>query len=151
MEKRERLYPSAPFENKNNDLEQRLERKLNVVNSFNIYINNNIKEMITYFKDKNHKYKKKYKKFKTLTTKLKSFDAIAIIATTSSSFRLSPTGIGLLALPISTTTACVLSFGIKVTYEVIVYKYNKYKNSVKKMSKLINLLVSHIEILSKVR
>ena len=33
------------------DLEQRLEKKINDINSF-INHNNNIKEMITYFKDK---------------------------------------------------------------------------------------------------
>ena len=41
----------------NKDLEQRLEKKLYVVNSFNNHVNN-IKEMITYFKDKNHESKK---------------------------------------------------------------------------------------------
>ena len=43
------LYPSAPLEN--DDLEQKLEKKLNDVTSF---INSiiNIKEMSTYFKDK---------------------------------------------------------------------------------------------------
>ena len=56
-QKTERLYPSGPFE-KNIDLEQRLEKKLNDVNSFNNSINN-IDEMITYFKDKKHKSKKK--------------------------------------------------------------------------------------------
>ena len=50
-----RLYPSAPLENI--DLEQRLGKKINDVNSFNNSINN-IKEMITYFKDKNNKSKK---------------------------------------------------------------------------------------------
>ena len=45
----DRLYPSAPLENKN--LEQRIEKKLNDVNSFINHINN-IKEVITYFKDK---------------------------------------------------------------------------------------------------
>ena len=50
-QKCDRLYPSAPLENI--DLGQRLEKKLNDVNSFNNHINN-IKEMITYFKDKNH-------------------------------------------------------------------------------------------------
>ena len=49
-----RLYPSAPLENI--DLEQRLEKKINDVNSFNNSINNN-KEMITYFKDKTNKSK----------------------------------------------------------------------------------------------
>ena len=55
-QKTDRLYPSAPLENF--DLEQRLEKKLNDVNTFNNHINN-IKEMITYFKDKNNKSKKK--------------------------------------------------------------------------------------------
>ena len=41
-----------------NDLEQRLEKKLNDMKSFNNSINN-IKELITYFKDKNKKSKKK--------------------------------------------------------------------------------------------
>ena len=48
-QKTEILYPSAPLENK--DLEERLERKIKDVNSFNNRMNN-IKEMITYFKDK---------------------------------------------------------------------------------------------------
>ena len=56
-QKCDRLYPSAPFENKNIDSEQRLEKKLNDVSSFNNHINN-IKEIITYFKDKNNKSKK---------------------------------------------------------------------------------------------
>ena len=52
-QKSERSYPSAPFE-KNSDSEQRLEKKLNDVNSFNnsIII---IKELIVYFKHKNLK------------------------------------------------------------------------------------------------
>ena len=52
--KTDRLYPSAPSENENTDLEQRLNKNLNDVNSFNNRINN-IKEMITYFKQKNNK------------------------------------------------------------------------------------------------
>ena len=54
--KTDRLYPSAPLENI--DVEQRLKKKLNDVNSFNNHINN-IKEMIAYFKDENNKLKKK--------------------------------------------------------------------------------------------
>ena len=49
-QKTKRLYPSATLETI--DLEQRLEKKLNDVNSFNNHIDN-IKEMITYFQ--NHK------------------------------------------------------------------------------------------------
>ena len=94
-----RLYPSAPLENI--DLEQRLEKKLNNVNSFNTHINN-IKERITYFKYESNISKKKYKEYKTITTRLKSFDTFVIIATTSSSITLSLTGIGLIVIPIST-------------------------------------------------
>ena len=51
-QKTDRLYPSPIIENI--DLEKRLENKLNDVNSFNNHVNN-IKKMITYFKDKNGK------------------------------------------------------------------------------------------------
>ena len=82
--------------------------------------------MITYFKNKNNKSKKKFKK-KTLTTILKSFDTFVIIATTSSSITLSFTGNGLIAIPKSTATACGLSIGNRVIYEIIINKYNKHK------------------------
>ena len=55
-QKCDKLYPSAPLL-ENIDLEKRLEKKINDVNSFNNHVIN-IKEMITYFKDKNHKSKK---------------------------------------------------------------------------------------------
>ena len=55
-QKCEKLYPSAPLL-ENIDLEKRLEKKINDVNNFNNHINN-IKEMITYFKDKNNKSKR---------------------------------------------------------------------------------------------
>ena len=127
MEQRcDRIYPSAPFENKNIDLEQRLEKKLNDVDSFNNHINN-IKEMITYFKDKSKKPKKKYKNYKTLNTILESVDSIVIIAATSTSITLSVTGFGLVILPISAGIACGLSLGNKVLHKLIINKYNKYK------------------------
>ena len=56
-QKTDKVYPNAPL-SENFDLEKRLEKKINDVNSFNNHINN-IKEMITYFKDKNNKSKKK--------------------------------------------------------------------------------------------
>ena len=62
--KTERLYPSTPLL-ENIDLEKRLEKKINDVNSFNNHVNN-IKEMITYFKDKTNKSKKRSKNYKTL-------------------------------------------------------------------------------------
>ena len=123
-QKCDRIYPSAPLEN--NDLEKRIEKKINDVNSFNNHINN-IKEMITYFKDKNYKSKKKYKNYKTLNTILESVDSIVIIGATSTSITLSITGIGLIVLPISAGIACTLSLGNKVLHKLIINKYNKYK------------------------
>ena len=139
--KTERLYPSAPLI-ENIDLEKRLEKKINDVNSFKNHVNN-IKEMITYFKDKNHKSKKKYKKYKTLNTILESVDSIVIIAATSTSITLSGTGVGLIILPISGGTGCGLSLGNKVLHKLIINKYNKYKkqyerdqNTIKSFDKL---------------
>ena len=123
--KTERLYPSAPLL-ENIDLEKRLEKKINDVNSFNNHINN-IKEMITYFKDRNNKSKKKYKNYKTLNTILESADSIVIIGATSTSITLSVTGIGLIILPISAGIACGLSLGNKILHKIIINKYNKYK------------------------
>ena len=121
----DKLYPSAPLL-ENIDLEKRLEKRINDVNSFNEHINN-IKEMITYFKDKNNKSKKRYKKYKTLNTILESVDSIVIIAATSTSITLSITGFGLIILPISAGIACTLSLGNKLLHEIIINKYNKYK------------------------
>ena len=49
-QKCDRLYPSEPLENKNDDLERRIEKRLSDVKSSNNSINKK-KEMITYFKD----------------------------------------------------------------------------------------------------
>ena len=121
----EKLYPSAPLL-ENIDLEKRLEKKRNDVNSFNNHINN-IKEMITYFKDKNNKSKKRYKNYKTLNTVLESVDSFVIIGATSTSITLSITGMGLIILPISAGIACTLSLGNKVLHKLNINKYNKYK------------------------
>ena len=139
-QKCDRLYPTAPLL-ENIDLEKRLEKKINDVNSFNNHINN-IKEMITYFKDKNHKSKKRYKNYKTLNTILESVDSVVIIGATSTSKTLSVTGVGLIILPISAGIACALSLGNKILHKII-HKYNKYKklyerdqNTIKSFDKL---------------
>ena len=88
--------------------------------------------MITYFKDKNYKSKKKHKKYKTITTILKSFDTVVVIATTSSSITLSLTGIGLIVIPISTSISRGLAIPNKVLYEIVLRKYYKYKNQYEK-------------------
>ena len=140
-QKCEKLYPTAPLL-ENIDSEKRLEKKTNDVNSFNNHINN-IKEMITYFKDKNNKSKRKYKNYKTLNTVLESVDSIVIIAATSTSITLSVTGIGLIILPISAGIACTLSLGNKILHKLTINKYNKYKkqyerdqNTIKSFDKL---------------
>ena len=71
--------------------------------------------MITYFKDKKHTSKKKYKKSKILSSILKSFDTIVVIATTSISIALSLTGFGLIVIPISSSIACGLTINNKIT------------------------------------
>ena len=58
----DRFHPSAPLE-KDSNLEQRLEMKLNDVNSFNNHISN-ITAMIAYFKDKNNESKKRYTNYR---------------------------------------------------------------------------------------
>ena len=121
--KTDKLYPSAPLL-ENIDLEKRLEKKINEVNSFNNHISN-IKEMINYFKDKNNNSKKRYKNFKTLNTVLESVDSIVIIAATSTSITLSVTGIGLIVLPISAGIACGLALGNNILHKLIISKYNK--------------------------
>ena len=99
--------------------------------------------MITYFKDKNHKSKRRYKNYKTLNTVLESVDSVVIIAATSTSLTLSITGIGLNILPISADIACGLSLSNKVLHKLIINKYNKYKklyerdqNTIKSFDKL---------------
>ena len=140
-QKTDKLYPSAPLL-ENIDLEKRLEKKINDVNSFNNHVNN-IKEMITYFKDKNHKSKKRYKKYKTLNTILEFVDSIVIIGATSTSITISVTGVGLIVLPISAGIVCGISLGNKVFHKLIINKYNKYKklyerdqNTIKSFDKL---------------
>ena len=126
------------------DLEKRLEKRINDVNSFNNHVNN-IKEMITFFKDKNHKSKKKYKNYKTLNTILESVVSIVIIAATSTSITLSVTGVGLIILPISAGIACTLSLGNKVLHKLIINKYIKYKKQFERDQRILNLLINYTE------
>ena len=140
-QKCDKLYPSAPLL-ENIDLEKRLEKKISDVNSFNNHINN-IKEIITYFKDKTNKSEKRYKNYKTLNTVFESVDSIVIIAATSTSISLSVIGAGLIILPISAGIACTLSLGNKVLHKLIINKHNNYKklyerdqNTIKSFDKL---------------
>ena len=81
--------------------------------------------MITYFKDRNHKSKKKYKNYETINTILESIDSIFNIGATSTSIILSITGIALILLPISAGFARTLSLGNKVLHKRIINKHKK--------------------------
>ena len=83
--------------------------------------------MITNFKDKNNKLKKRYERCKTLNTIIKSFVSIVITGATSTSITLSITGVGLIILLVSAGIACTLSLGNKVLHKLIINEYNKYK------------------------
>ena len=104
------LYSSTPLEN--NDLEQRIEKRLSDASSSSNSIKNN-KEMIVYYGEKIINPKRLIKN-KILNTIKKSFDTFVIIATTSSSIILSFTGSGLIVIPISSGTACGLTNRNKV-------------------------------------
>ena len=78
--------------------------------------------MITYFKDKNHKAKTKWKKYKTLNTILETVDTIVIIGATSTFKALSITGYGLIILPISAGKASTLSLGKRILHMLIIKK-----------------------------
>ena len=101
--------------------------------------------MITYFKDKNNKSKKRYKNYKILNTILESVDSIVIIAATSTSITLSITGFGMIILPISASIACGLSLGNKILHKVIITNTIKTKNYMKEINKLLSLLINYTE------
>ena len=107
--------------------------------------------MITFFKDKNQKSKKRYKNSKTLNTVLESVDSIVFIGATSTSITLSITAIGLIVLPISAKNVCTLSLGNKVLQKLIINKDKKNTiNNMKETNKQINLSINYTESLYKI-
>ena len=76
-----------------------------------------------------------------LTTKLKSFDSIATMATTSSSLTFSLTGFGLLVIPISSSIACGLTISHKILYDIVMQKYNKYRKQYEKEQQTIKFFI----------
>ena len=137
-----KLFPSVPL--KNNDLEPELQKKLNNISSLNNSVTN-IKEMITYFKKKNHKSKKKYRMYKTLTSMLESVNTVGIIGATTTYVTLSVTGVRLIMVPISAGIAGSLSLGNKVLHKIIINKFKRYKSNMKKTNQQLNLLINYIE------
>ena len=98
--------------------------------------------MITFFKDKNHKSKKKFKNCEILNKILESIDTNVIIGATSISISLSITGIGLSILPISTGIACTLSLVNKIIHKMVINKYKTSKKYTKKTNKLLKISIN---------
>ena len=73
-----------------------------------------------------------------MTTALKSIDTVVIIATTTSSITLSLKRIGLIVTPISTASACALSIGSKVVYEIALKNIINTENNTSQSKKLLN-------------
>ena len=84
-----------------------------------------------------------------LTAIIKSFDTVVINATTTNSITLSPTGIGLIVIPMSTGVACGLKVSKRVFYERVVQKHSNHKKNFKKPNKLLNLSIDFIEKIYK--
>ena len=83
--------------------------------------------MITYFKNKNHKSKKRPKSYKALNGIFESVNTIVIIGATLALVTLSITGVSLNILPISAGRASTLSLGNEVLHRLIINQYNKNK------------------------
>ena len=80
----------------------------------------NIKETITYCKDKKHKSKKRYKKYKTATSLLESVDTVVIIGSTAMPVTLSITGVGLIIPPGTAGIGCSISIANKVLHKIVI-------------------------------
>ena len=82
--------------------------------------------MITYFRDKNQRSKKRYKNYKTLNTILESVDTAVSNGQTTTSVTLSVTGVGLIVGPLCAGIACSL------LHKLIMNKNKKYKKQYEK-------------------
>ena len=121
-----KLDQSVPLENRSDNLVEIFEK--NGENSSNISIIN-IKETITYFKNKTHKSIKKYDTVKSI---FESVDTVVFIVSTTTSATLSITGFGLLVVPISSGLACVSTKCSAVIQKLIVKDYNQYEKQFEK-------------------
>ena len=134
-----RLNP--PASSGDNILKQRLQKNFKDVNFFKNSCNS-FKERITYFNDKNHKSKEKYKK--TPTSLFESIDTVVFLGATTTSVILSITVVCLIVVPITAVVALALSLGNKVLHKTIIYKQNKNKKQTEKIKSLLNLLKNFI-------
>ena len=123
-------YPSAALEN--NGLEQRLEKKINEVNSFDNSITD-INEKPTYYKEKDHKSATKNEKHRTLTSIIDSVDTVVSTRALTSCATLSVTAVGIILVPISAGVSFALSLGNKGLHKMNIHKYRKnLRNQIEK-------------------
>ena len=115
------FHPSAHLVFKNDDVEQKIDKKLNDVNNF---INSiiNIEFLIVNFRDKNYKSKQKDRIYKRQTSILQSLDTDVIIRAPTTSVTLSGNGVGLIVVPTSAGIAYALSLGPKVIHNIFINK-----------------------------
>ena len=83
--------------------------------------------MITSFKNKDHKMKKRYGKYRTLTSIKESVDTVVTYGETTTSVTLSVFGVGLIVVPISAGNKSALSLRNKLLHKIILNKYNLNK------------------------
>ena len=126
-----KLYPSAPREIENYDLEQRLEMKLNDVKSSNISIIN-FKEVIIYFENKNQKSKKRSNTFKKPACKTESVNTVANNSATTLPITFSVFDAGFIPVLISAGIASALSLSNKALHKTITKKTLGKKNQYEK-------------------
>ena len=117
------LLSAAPVENKNDGSKRRLDEKINELNSF-LISNTNIREMIAYFKYRNHKSKQKWKKFDNPNLILESVDTVVTFGETTASVTLSVTGVCLMVILFFTGIVCAVSLGYEIIHEIIKNKNN---------------------------
>ena len=145
----EKLYPSLrPQSVNDNNLEQRLERHLNALNSF-INSINNIKEMKNFYIHESKKYKKLYSTFKRINLITHSLDTLLIIGVTSTTVTLSVTGVGLIVVPIAAGVGASITISSKLISEVLKIKektyYKKYQLALKTLEEYNKLLTKSLE------
>ena len=68
-------------------------------------------------------------------------DTVVVIEATTTSLALSLTVVGLMVVPISAGSACVLSFGNEILHNILLNKNNKYKKQYQKDQQYIKSFV----------
>ena len=124
-----KIYPSASLEE--DDLEQRIEKKLNHAKRFNNSSNK--------IEGKNPKSKKKHKNYKNPNSILKTGEDYCYYWSKIDFHKFVCYRFW---VAVSAGIACGLSLGTKILYEIVMKKYSEYKKQYeKKINKLLNVSI----------